>query len=353
MTDLRRDTDDIRALLLGQIDRLAAELAPDGRRSGGYWIARNPTRADRNAGSFWVHLTGKPGAWADAATGDKGDVFMLVQYCKALPDFKATIQWCREWLRLPAMSDTERARMVAKSRAAIVQDTAETDERAAKAAFGLFCAAQKQKFIGSPADLYLKGRSLDVEKLGRMPGSLGWLPDQRHVESDRKFHCMIAGFTAPDGSLAAVHRTFLAQDADGKWVKAPVVSNKKIWPRGWFGSAIRLWRGKTGKSVDWVARQGERETLVLVEGIEDGLSVALARPDLRVWAVGTLGGLSAVRLPECVDDVIVCADNDWGKPDASKALGKGLEALMAQGVTVSVARSHIGKDVNDALRGAA
>ena len=34
------------------------------------WVARNPTRADRHAGSFSVNLV--TGRWADFATGDRG-----------------------------------------------------------------------------------------------------------------------------------------------------------------------------------------------------------------------------------------------------------------------------------------
>ena len=43
---------------------------------GHEWVAKNPTRADRHAGSFSVNL--RSGKWADFATGDKGgDVVAL------------------------------------------------------------------------------------------------------------------------------------------------------------------------------------------------------------------------------------------------------------------------------------
>jgi DNA primase len=127
---------------------------------------------------------------------------------------------------------------------------------------------------------------------------------------------------------------------------------RKIWP-SFKGAAIRLWRGDSGLSIERAAAHGLRETLVLCEGVEDGLSLAMALPECRIWAVGTLGNIGAQVLPECVDDVIVCADNDWGKPQAERQLTQALARLSAQGVEVRVARSHVGKDVNDALRGAA
>lgn len=49
---------------------LVAELLPEGKRQGNEWWAKNPTRADRNAGSFSVSL--KDGRWNDFASGDRG-----------------------------------------------------------------------------------------------------------------------------------------------------------------------------------------------------------------------------------------------------------------------------------------
>ena len=46
------------------------EWLPDGRQDGDEWIALNPTRADKTAGSFKVNL--KTGAWLDNATNDRG-----------------------------------------------------------------------------------------------------------------------------------------------------------------------------------------------------------------------------------------------------------------------------------------
>src|SRR3712207_4784016 len=56
---------------------------PDGRRQGNEWVARNPRRNDRRAGSFKINL--KTGRWADFATGDRGgDVVSLAAYLGGL-----------------------------------------------------------------------------------------------------------------------------------------------------------------------------------------------------------------------------------------------------------------------------
>jgi hypothetical protein len=65
---------DLRAL-----PAILARLLPGGKIVGREFIAPNPTRADRRAGSFSINL--RTGRWADFATGDRGgDVMSLVAY---------------------------------------------------------------------------------------------------------------------------------------------------------------------------------------------------------------------------------------------------------------------------------
>ncbi len=52
---------------------------PDGKRVGGEWVARNPTRNDSHAGSFTINLGS--GQWGDFATDEKGgDLVSLYAY---------------------------------------------------------------------------------------------------------------------------------------------------------------------------------------------------------------------------------------------------------------------------------
>lgn len=61
---------------------------PNGKRWGFEWVSRNPTRADRNPGSFKVNL--RSGRWADFATGEKGgDVISLAAYLFELSQVEA------------------------------------------------------------------------------------------------------------------------------------------------------------------------------------------------------------------------------------------------------------------------
>ncbi|MGL4396630.1 MAG: DUF7146 domain-containing protein [Hyphomicrobium sp.] len=340
---------EIKSMLQVNIEALARQLAPEGRRSGRWWLAKNPRREDNNP-SFGIGLGGTaPGAWTDFATGDKGDVFGLIQYVHGL-EFKDALAWARSWLGIEGAAPVAVATRLRDAKANAEARAREEQERAAKNrkhAFGLYLAGRKRAFVPSPAHTYLCSRGIDVTRLGKMPGCLGWVPDMRHVETDTKWPAMIAAFFNADGAVVAVHRTYLRPDGAGK---APVTPARKIWP-SYKGAAIYLWRGKSKLSASEASANGLLETLVLVEGVEDGLSVALACPDFRVWAAGSLANLGEITLPKCCDEVVVCADNDWGKPQAQALLDRAVEGLAAQGVTVRVARSTVGKDVNDALRG--
>ncbi|MGL4397624.1 MAG: DUF7146 domain-containing protein [Hyphomicrobium sp.] len=352
------DMQTVKALLQTRIQELVRQVAPDGRLQYGYWVARNPSRDDRKPGSFYIFVdrAGKtPGAWRDEASGDKGDIIDLICMTQRI-DRGEALRWAKAWLNYEKLPQAAVASAVAHQK----KIEAERDQREAavlaenqKRAFGLFVASKNdgkkpKDFLKTIAHQYLLSRGIDVSLLARVPGCLGSIPRHRHSETNTFWPVMVAGFQ-DDRSIKAVHRTFLLPDGSGKADVTPV---RKIWP-SYRGLAIRLWRGETKMAPDEAAKHGLLDTLALVEGVEDGLSVALARPDLRVWAAGSLGNLEHIQLPACCAEVIVCADNDWGKPQAERSLNRGLEALARQGRKVRVARSPIGKDMNDALRGAA
>lgn len=379
MSDRRTDTAEVKALLLQRIESLARELCPDGRRAGRYWLAKCPWRDDRHAGSFWVMVGGgSAGAWRDEATGEKGDVLRLIEKAKGL-SFRDTMKWARDWVGLERLDDAAikqaRAYVELRQRDDAARE-ADLLERNRGRAFAQWLKAS-DKIAGTPVETYLATRGIGLGRLARPPSALRFAM-RRHIETGHTLPAMLALMTGPflvapsdahvlaepssaaDASGAcirqsskvppesipyAVHCTFLALDGRGK---APVTPVRKMWP-SYAGAAIRLARGETGLNPREAEKQGLLDTLCLCEGVEDGLSIALACPELRVWAVGALGNLGKIRIPACSDRVIVAADNDWGKPGAQKQLDAAVAALSAQGRPVSVARSHIGKDANDAL----
>lgn len=368
------DFAEIKQALIAQLDNLCRQLFADGHKNGNYWIARNPSRADGHAGSFWIYLRGaKTGAFCDAASGQKGDVIQLIGLWAGTEDRREIRKECLKFLGWqddgrPADPAARQAR--AKALADQSARRAADEEREAQAerwrAFHLWQKAQElngKTFPGSLAERYLLSRGINLNgdwlALGHpLPGALRFFTshDYRLADGTRLegLPCLISLMSGADGKPAATHRIWLATDGSGKARLPQPEKNKvrKIWPSfSGTQAVIRVAKGAGNHSPEEAMRKGLRQPLIVTEGVEDALAAMVACPDHRVWAAGSLGNLANVPVLPCVSRIIVCADNDWDKPEAIAQLDKAIAALKRQNVPVSVARSWHGKDVNDLMQG--
>jgi len=80
--------DAVNQAALPMMESLCARWLPDGKPQAREWIARNPTRSDKRAGSFKINLdTGK---WADFATDARGgDAISLRAYLEGMSQIEA------------------------------------------------------------------------------------------------------------------------------------------------------------------------------------------------------------------------------------------------------------------------
>ena len=333
----RADAAEIARTLAARIDRLAPELLPNGGREGAEFRAGN--LAGHPGRSLAVHLTGeRAGVWADFASGEAGDALDLVAAVRFRGEKQAALDWARAWLgREPP---PPRAAPAPRHRPA--GDKEAEDRR--RAAVALFMAA-RPKLAGTPVAAYLQARGIDLAELGRQPRSLRFHPDLPNRESGRRWPAIVAAITGADGCHIGTHRTWLVRDAGGIWRKAPL-RDPKMTLGSYAGGAVRLWRGASGVPLS-AALSGE--TVALAEGIETALSVVIACPELRVLAGVSLANLARVVLPASVATVIIVADNDPPENEAAAGLARAIAVYMDAGRTVRVARSPIGKDMNDAL----
>lgn len=77
------DFETINRAALQRLPELCARWLPNGRRRGHEYIALNPCRTDRRAGSFSINLNS--GRWSDFAIGARGgDVVSLAAYLSGL-----------------------------------------------------------------------------------------------------------------------------------------------------------------------------------------------------------------------------------------------------------------------------
>jgi hypothetical protein len=196
-------------------------------------------------------------------------------------------------------------------------------EHAAKLATARWLWRERKPIISTPAERYLR----QVRGItGALPATLGFLA-ARNGHSP----ALIAAFGLADepkpGSLViasadvvGIHLTRLKADGSGKHEREDEPAKVMI-----------------AKSVGFpivLAPPNDAGGLAIVEGIEDGLSVAAAT-GLGVWVAGSAGRLPALaeRIPGYISCVTIFAHDD----DAGRAGARALAAkLRARGIDVAV-----------------
>ncbi|CAI9121343.1 DUF7146 domain-containing protein [Brytella acorum] len=347
---MRRDAAELARMLADRIGALAPELLPNGKRVGPEW--RCGSLDGQPGQSLAVRLTGaRRGVWSDFSSREKGDALDLVAATLFRGNRRPAMDWSRRWLGLsdmdapspvprpaPSPPDHDRARAAEMDR--------DAQRRRAKAR-KLWAEAQPG-IADTPVEFYLRDRGINLRELGRAPGALRFHPAVWNAERQTAMPAMVAAIAGPHGKHVATHRTWLGQCPDGTWGKADLERPKMVL--GSFGGGcIRLWRGASGLALG-VAPEGEN--VVICEGIETGLAVALACPDRRILAAVSISNMARLELPESVTDVTIAGDNDGDNPAARRALEAACRAFAEQGRTVRLAIPEIEKaDWADVARG--
>ncbi len=241
------------------------------------------------------------------------------------------------------MRRRHRRRLSGDRRRHLVDDA---DAEARKSAARRMFLRAEATIAGTPVAAYLAARGIDLGELGRQPRSLRYHAALLNRESDRTWPAMVAAVVNAAGEIVAVHRTWLQRDCAGRWIKAPL-RNAKMSLGSIAGGSIRLWRGASRRPL---ANAPDGETVVITEGIEDGLSVALLCPELRILSAVSIANMARIVLPAAVQTVILAADNDGDNLAAASALQRAVDCHAAAGRAVRVANSPVGKDFNDLFR---
>lgn len=341
---------------------LCRQLLPNGRRAGHEYFVGGVDGAPGD--SMAINLGNRAGVWMDFATGEGGDAIDLIAAVQFRGDNRQAIAWARSWLGLDGL-DPNRLKITrqAVSAKAKKDETALTDaersERAARLYRGAKAWNGPNGILGTPAEAYLAGRSIALRALPRLPGALAYSEKVWNPERRDQMPAMLAAVVRRN-AVVAVHRTYLAVAPDGSARKAAVV-NPKLSLGPVLGGVIPLARGASSLrwhdlwdaelALDWPACDADR-SVTLCEGIEDGLSLAMADPARRVCACVSLANMASVDLPPACKDVVIAADNDRpGSKAATAGLPRVVRTLQAQGRTVRIARPPAGrKDFNDWLQ---
>lgn len=180
---------------------------------------------------------------------------------------------------------------------------------------------------GTLAETYLRSRGLSVP----IPETIRFA-NLRYGSRGKEHPCLVAAVSDPNANLCGIQRTYLRADGGGK---ADVPQAKLSLGKVRCG-AIRLAP---------VAR-----TLIVCEGLEDGLSLAQVC-GRAVWVACGASMLPSMRLPDFVRDVTVGGDNDNAGREAA---AKAASAFSERGHTARVFfPDEPFSDFNNQLRGIA
>lgn len=353
----------VKAALQARVEGVCLALGFKEMPRQGVITPLNPRRKDRRPGSFVIWVSRSAGSWKDYATSEKGDVFDLIQYVERLDRWIDAywwslnfLGWGRHEVRTADQVKQDREDAERERKAALARQKSDDDAKAAKQRAFWLNDCDPLWWLHSPVWTYLTdARGLPLSRMAAAPGAIRMHRDLEHYDQDTgevtSWPCMTTAMSGPGGAVRAVHYTWLAPGGHGK---APVEKAKKM--RGAAkGCAIRLTKGSSKLTPEVAAQRGVTGPLIITEGIEDGLTAALARPMDRCWAAGSLSLLGELAWPKCASSVVLVADNDWLKPAAISAF-EAVEAkwkAMAEGRPLKVVRSDVGKDLNDWARGAA
>lgn len=368
--------DQVNEALADRLEDLLPELI-GGRAYKGEWIAAH--LADGGPGdSLTVALRGyKRGKWYHHAMGVGGDPLGLICYMRfGNTDMKGALAWARDFLGGKIEPETEKDRELRAQRLRAAERKQQREERTRRhEARGLFFFKAEPKWAATPAWHYLNNR-LDgrLSKLGHLPGSIRYMPELINHQLGIPLPAMVASVVDIHGDMIAMHRTWLIKrgagddswdrlraeditDFGGRTQDAKELKGKKVL--GTFkGGSIRLWAGQrihedTGevkRGQRWSELKG-RHAIMLCEGIETGLSLALAMPERRIVTTIAIEGFANVELPPVFTNVTIAADRDPGNKAAAGAIERAKAAHTAAGRHLQVVYPPEGiDDWNTALK---
>lgn len=372
MTSDRLTESEISDMLAERIDSLVAEILPNARRSGSELTVGSLAGEPGKSLSIHVGRNARRGIWKDFAGTDGGDALKLVCLVLFGGDYKRAVPWAKSWLGIDQMDPArfEQARQQAQARAAARDAGAEAEQEARrKRAHATWLAARPLE-RGDPVDRYLLARGIDLGVLEHGPGVLRYHPALPYwvfdKDADRfiklvELPAMVAAVTElATGRFIACHRTWLRADGRGKAGAAELghdhrgrVRDAKKVAGSFTGGHIKLWLGRdaAGQRYKGPLRSLRLGRLHISEGIEDGLTAAVADPDIAAIAAITVGNMVTLALPEQARELVMLKQNDAPDSDAAATYLQAVERYRGEGRRVLEAVPPPGvKDLNDLAR---
>lgn len=317
---------DLTMALARQAEAVCQHYLPNGRREGRYWMVGDVRNTPGR--SMFVRLTGpdtgkdRAGKWADAASGENGDLLDIIRASCGLISFGEATQEARRFLSLPQPDPSGEPR----------RRSSPVSVGSPGAATRLFAMAQP--ITGTPAETYLRNRGIAaLHETGalRFHPRCYYRPEPSHATET--WPAMIAAVTDLNGRITGAQRTWLDPDgfAPTNLGKAPIATPRRAMGH-LHGHAVRF-----GTAQDVMAAG---------EGIETTLSLRMALPRMPMAAALSAAHLAAILFPAVLRRLYIIRDDD---PAGDAAMDKLIDRTSEAGIE-AITLSPRREDFNEDLR---
>ena len=304
--------------LLRRLDTWVGQIAQALRPDAAVASTADGLRLGRK-GSLSITATD---GWYDHEAHKGGrDALSLIRHLRGC-SAEAAVSWARGWL-IQHLGDGDFAA------GGTAEDAAE-EAAERRAAWARRILEEAVDPLGTPAEMYLRSRRLEPP----YPPGTCWLADARLGES-----AIVGKLTDATGEFLGVQLGYL--DPSGRKSVVPpqrqmFLTDKEAARQGGF-------RIHVPGPVEGAAE------LVVVEGLEDALSVAQAGAAREVIGIPGVGRFWQFALPSAAS-VIVFRDGDAPDSEASKQLVGAIDWWLVAGVKVRIIDTPFGQDANSILQ---
>lgn len=304
----------IRQYLEDTLETWVPRVLPGAKLASGQFRAGN--LQGEPGTSLVIRLSGQDrGLWIDHATGEKGDVFSLLQGAFNV-DFTQALKIARDMAHLPMRKVTP----------AMLKMSDENKERYTKEQMGQIIRELWPTIRESPVANYLHARGLSCIYGNTIYpfADIRYHPQLLHYPSKTRWPSMVARVRDVEGTIVGLHRTYIDPTTSQK---APVEPNKMMLGKC-RGGAVRLMAPANGVPLG------------VSEGIETGMA-AMQLFNVPVWAALSTTGMRNIQLPGSVTDVVIFADAGRPGEEAAQDLAR---RLVDEGRRARIVRPKWGDD---------
>jgi hypothetical protein len=316
---------DLTTALARQAEAVCQHYLPNGRREGRYWMVGDVRNTPGR--SMFVRLTGpdsgkdRAGKWADAASGENGDLLDIIRARCGLISFGEATREARRFLSLPQPDPSSEPR----------RRSSPISVGSLGAARRLFAMAQP--ITGTLAETYLRNRGIaalhEISHLRYHPHCY-YRPDPH--SATETWPALIAAVTDLEGRITGAHRTWL--DPDGftrtHLGKAPLDTPRRAMGH-LHGHAVRF-----GAAQDVMA---------VGEGIETTLSLRMALPRMPMAAALSAAHLAAIQFPAALRRLYIIRDDDPAGDAAMDMLTDRAREASIEAIMLSPRREDFNEDL--------